>query len=288
MSVLTKLFIVLLVVSSLLLSAATVVFVNRVEESKDKTAQANAKRIAAENAAESARAVARDFRTHVDAVEAEAAKKVGEMQRSITGLESQIQAKDAQVAQLTKDAQVQVAGNKGLADAVKATQEENKGLQTAITDARTKMDSLLKENGELNTRVTELDRKNEQLAIANKYAQEKIAELLGENKILNAKVIAQGGGRSPDAAAVQAAAAAGPINGVVRSVEVIGGKKYATISVGSSDNVAKGMKFNVVNTRTGAFLGYLTVDSVQLNDANGQLEGKVDQIQAGVEVKTQL
>ena len=79
-----------------------------------------------------------------------------------------------------------------------------------------------------------------------------------------------------------------PINGVVRSVDIIGGKKYATISVGSSDMVKKGMRFNVINRVGGEFLGFLTVDSVQPNEAIGQLEGKVDKVQAGVEVKTQL
>jgi hypothetical protein len=48
------------------------------------------------------------------------------------------------------------------------------------------------------------------------------------------------------------------------------------------------MKFNIVDTNGGEFLGFLTVDHVQPNEAIGQVEGKVEKIQKGVEVKTQL
>ena len=285
MSVLTKLFIVLLVVTSLLLSAATVVFVNRVEDFKKTSTDAKSALALANTAAEAARSSEREYRTQIRAVEADAEKKVDALKSEIAANAKVVLEKEASIAQLTKDAQVQLATTKGQSDAVRSTQEENKGLQSAITDSRTKNDSLLKENGELNKRVTELDRKNEQLARANAYAQERLVELIAENAKLITIIRANGGMQNNPAVT---AAAAGPINGVVRSVDVIGGKKYATISVGSSDNVAKGMKFNVINTRTGDFLGYLTVDSVQPNEAIGQLEGKVDQIQAGVEVKTQL
>ena len=80
------------------------------------------------------------------------------------------------------------------------------------------------------------------------------------------------------------------INGVVREVRTIAGLPYATISVGSADNVTKGMQFNIVQ-RNGAFLGKLTVDTVELNDATGRIAGPPDKlslVQPGVEVKTQL
>jgi hypothetical protein len=96
----------------------------------------------------------------------------------------------------------------------------------------------------------------------------------------------RGGNASAGGSPEAITAAAGPINGVVRSVDIIGGKKYATISVGSADNVTKGMKFSVISKDD--FLGFLTVESVEPNAAIGQVEGKVDKIQAGVSVKTQL
>jgi hypothetical protein len=48
------------------------------------------------------------------------------------------------------------------------------------------------------------------------------------------------------------------------------------------------MEFRVVDPRSGDFLGVLTVESVELNEATGRLEGpKVAQIRQGNEVKSQ-
>jgi hypothetical protein len=79
------------------------------------------------------------------------------------------------------------------------------------------------------------------------------------------------------------------INGVVREVQPINGVLYASISVGSADSVSKGMEFKVVNRETGAFLGILTVDMVELNESTGRLRGdRVSEIRPGAEVKTQF
>ena len=83
---------------------------------------------------------------------------------------------------------------------------------------------------------------------------------------------------------------AGPnanLRGVVRSLKNIGGQDYATISLGSADNVQKGMKFNVIGGNK--FLGYLTIDSVDYNEATGHLEGPdLKSVRPGSEVATQF
>ena len=77
------------------------------------------------------------------------------------------------------------------------------------------------------------------------------------------------------------------LDGVVRDKTVIGGVPYATISIGSADQVQKNMQFKVVDHDR--FLGYLTVDTVEPHEATGRLEGPhVNDIKSGVEVKTQL
>ena len=77
------------------------------------------------------------------------------------------------------------------------------------------------------------------------------------------------------------------LQGVVNSVFVAGGKPWASISIGSKDNVTKDMKFNVVSDDE--FLGYLTIQSTEPNEAIGVLEGpKVDKVRTGNQVKTQL
>ena len=282
MSVLTKLFVVLLVVSSLLLSASVVVFVNRVEDNK-ATADAATKKLASarREVEELNKALASSRRDLLDA-QNEMAKQLGEQQRTILEREATIQEGKAKIAQADKDSQIKDATIKGNTDALKAAQEENKGLQAANLEIRNKYDDVLKQSGELNTRVTELDNKLRTTEKALEYNQELVAERNAEMATMRQKGSTAGGSSeaTPDA---------GPINGVIRRVDIIGGKKYATISVGSSDNVTKGMKFSVIDSGAGKFLGYVTIDSVQPNEAVGQVEGPaVDKIQANLEVKTKL
>ena len=287
MSVLTKTFVVLLVVTSLLLSASIVVFVNRVEDNK-ALADASKRQVTAakQQAAELTTNLTESQMARRD-LQNEMTKQVGELNRTVVDREAEVQKRDGELAQLKKDSQVKEATLKGTADALRAAQEMGTGFLTANKDLRAKNDDLLKGNGELNTQVTILDNKLRQTEKAREYAEEMVVELKSQLAGVRQKG-GPAGAATIGSAAIPEGTADVPINGVVRSVDIIGGKKYATISVGSSDLVKKGMRFNVINRQGGEFLGFLTVDSVQPNEAIGQLEGKVDKIQAGVEVKTQL
>ena len=282
MSVITKLFVVLLVISSLLLSASVVVFVNRVEDFKTTSDGFKTKLTSANREVKDLTSGLASARQEKTDLQTEMTKQIGDLNRDVVTRDAAAADLKAQIAQASKDQQISLATNKGTADALKATQEENKGLQQTVTDSRAKNDELLKQNGELNTQVTVLDNKNRQLQKAADYAGELVVTLKAENATLRQKGATAG---TSDAIVPDA----GPINGVIRRVDIIGGKKYATISVGSSDNVAKGMKFSVVDTGAGKFLGYVVVDSVQPNEAIGQVEGPaVDKVQANLEVKTKL
>lgn len=284
MSVLTKLFVVLLVVSSLLLSASVVVFVNRVEDNKAVADGFKTKLNSSNREVKDLTASLAAAQQERAGLQNEMTKQMGELNRNLDTAAASLAESKAKVAQLEKDAQIALATNKGTADALKAAQEENKGVQQALTDSRAKNDELLKQNGELNTQVTALDNKNRQLQKASDYAGEKIVEVMAENAKLRQQL-----GSTASSAAATLVPDAGPINGVIRSVEIIGGKKYATISVGSSDNVAKGMKFSVVDSKAGKFLGYVIVDKVEPNEAFGLVEGPaVDKVQANLDVKTKL
>ena len=287
MSVLTKTFVVLLVVTSLLLSASIVVFVNRVEDNK-ALADASKRQVTAakQQAAELTTNLTESQMARRD-LQNEMTKQVGELNRTVVDREAEVQKRDGELAQLKKDSQVKEATLKGTADALRAAQEMGTGFLAANNDLRAKNDDLLKGNGELNTQVTILDNKLRQTEKAREYAEEMVVELKSQLAGVRQKG-GPAGAATIGSAAIPEGTADVPINGVVRSVDIIGGKKYATISVGSSDLVKKGMRFNVINRQGGEFLGFLTVDSVQPNEAIGQLEGKVDKIQAGVEVKTQL
>jgi phage shock protein A len=284
LSALTKIFVVLLVVSSLLLSAAVVVFVNRVESFNTTLTTTKTQLAAAKRDLSSATTNLETSMQSYNQLQAEMTRQTGDLNRQLVDKDTAMQKLEGENTQLKKDAQVAAATQKGTADLARAAQEENKGLQQGNAELRNKMDELVKQNGELNTQVTVLDNRLRAVDREREYLQERLAE--AQNQMKNAP---RGGtGAAGGEATPASAAASGPINGVVRSVDVIGGKKYATISVGSADNVTKGMRFNVVDRNGGQFLGYLTVDSVQQNEAIGQLEGKVDKVQPGVEVKTQL
>jgi hypothetical protein len=290
LSALTKIFVVLLVVSSLLLSAAVVVFVNRVENFNTTLTTTKTQLAAAKRDLASATTSLESSMQSRNELQAEMTRQVGDLNRQLVDKDTAMQKLEGEAAQLKKDAQVAAATQKGTADLARAAQEENKGLTQMLSDIRNKNDELVKQNGELNTQVTVLDNRLRAVDREREFAVERNAEL--QNQLKNMPRGGGAGGAGANAgggeATTASATSAGPINGVVRSVDVIGGKKYATISVGSADNVTKGMRFNVVNRNGGEFLGYLTVDSVQQNEAIGQLEGKVDKVQPGVEVKTQL
>ena len=279
MNALTKIFVVLLVVCSLLLSAAVVVFVNRVENYEGQSKKLNsdvamyrAQANSLTNRLAEMDTTSRNAQTAADARE-------GELSRTATGLQKQITDLQGQVAQAQKDLQISQGTINGTAAVAKAAQEEMKGLLAMNAELRTKNDDLLRSSGELNVALTTKDNQNRALARQLEFEQERVAELMTAAR--NAPKAGSTSDASPNPTS--------PIAGHVSSVDIIGGKKYATISVGSADNVQKGMKFNVINKSTGEFLGFLTVDRVESNEAIGAVEGtKIDKIQKGVDVRTQL
>ena len=83
----------------------------------------------------------------------------------------------------------------------------------------------------------------------------------------------QGGGRADgDGGEPRVASARSRIEGVIREKRVIAGQNYAYISIGSNDAVAKNMRLNVLN-QAGEWIGYVTVTSVDQEEAIGVLSG---------------
>src|SRR5262249_40905254 len=127
----------------------------------------------------------------------------------------------AAVAELNKEKQVATASVKGMEDLARATQEENKALQTLMADLRTKNDGLLQQKGELETALSKPTNDNMALDKPLRYAQEQITELKS-----HATAAPAGGGTGASGAADATTAAASSnadIKGVVRKVDVIGG-----------------------------------------------------------------
>lgn len=291
MSFLTKFFIVLHVVLTMLFVGATVVFVNRVEAFKD-TGKDKDNKIASltRQVSDSNSAAAME---HADAlaVKTQAGVELGRMREQHTKDQADVRDRDVRLAAVQQEKASGEARLQATVAALKTAQTTVDTLQKQVTETRTASDKTQQQNTELLTANADL---NNKLRTA-------VQQLRNANEDLDAvrNELADARSRIP-AGAAQPAAAAEPgitpstntelaINGVIRDQKTISGVNYATISVGSQDQVTKGMRFIVVDRAAGDFLGYLTVDRVEPNEASGRLDGpRVSDMKIGNEVRTQL
>lgn len=284
MSVLTKIFVVLHVVVSLMLASGIVVYVNRTEnftadvkKARDSESRAVAARQAAEHEAIAARgdrdarileadARALSYRAALDA-------KIGE----VSGIQAQLVA--AQSAQ-TKAEDAARAATLAAEGALKTVDAQQK----VINDTAAKLTAVEKLYTETQTRVAQLTQERDGLNATVRRLREDVVARDEQIEELRKTV-----GRT--VAATDTTSAGGRetvlnLRGVVKAKRNINGIEYATISLGSADNVTRGMKFKVINKNN--FLGYLVVDTVEPNEAVGHLEGpNLIQVGPGSEVRTQ-
>jgi hypothetical protein len=155
-----------------------------------------------------------------------------------------------------------------------------------VTELRKINDTRLTENTQLNQTVSDLTNRLDVTERERRQLAEQLAEARRTTEQMGAQL--KGVGLSGEQLAAAGSRVGPPVSGVIRTVRPIAGIPYATISVGSNAGVRRGMEMRVVNPQNGDFLGILTVESVELNEATGRLEGpKVAQIKQGNEVKTQ-
>jgi len=287
LSPLTKLFVVLLVFLSLLLTAATVVYINKEDIQKkalaDTKAQLDAKTQQAANAEQQLQAAQLSLQQATTEKNSQAASANSE----IIKLQ---QEKASQGVELAKAASQQASlqlDNSRLTEALNAAQAAGGKKDDEIVRLRGTNDTLVKQSSDLNSSVSDLTNKLEVTEKERRHLAEQVSQVSGENERMS-KVI-QGAQLTPRAQETAANRSGLPrINGVIRDVRNIAGSQYATISLGSADSVTRGMEFKVID-RAGNFLGTLTVDQVEPNESTGRLMGpNVAAIKPGVEVRTQL
>lgn len=293
MSALTKIFIVLLVVLSLLLSAGLIVFVNRQENYK-AASEADKKKLAM--AQEETRLVNSDILkikdqaaaslTEKDSQIASLQKDVKTGQDTTTQRDGQISEQAANIAQLT-------AANVSTTAALSVAQADIKARQDAYNGLRDEDDKRQKAIVEDSNRITELTNSLEVTSKHDRFLAEQNTQLATQLASVNA--ILQKYNISPSGNTLPAGGAINPtpsinINGIVRDSRNINGVPYATISLGSAEAVTRGMRFNVVDPIHNRFLGFLTVETVGVHESTGRMEGPLlSQIKPNVsEVRTQL
>ncbi|HMB95274.1 MAG TPA: hypothetical protein VKK61_04470, partial [Tepidisphaeraceae bacterium] len=174
MSPLTKLFVILLVVLSLLLTAATVVFVSQVEDYK-KNADNNKQLLDAERSkSESLRNEAEAARATAQESVRQASAQIEQSKQQMNGLQQQVIAGDAQLGQAKSQAAIQSADLTRLAEALKASEDTKSHLQDQVADLRGGNDKMLQQNAQLNQTVTDLTNRLEVTERERKFLAEQL------------------------------------------------------------------------------------------------------------------
>ena len=290
MSALTKIFVVLLVVVSLLSAAGFIVFVNRVDNFKMSLATAQAKSDQLQGVANAARAETQSVVVRLDAARKDLTDANAENARIASDSATQVAKLNSDLAAAASQARIAGVATDNITAALKASEESRGSVNTALASARTELDALNKTKLEDEIAISSFTNQVDVLRGQVTNFQEELAQTKADNDRLN-KLAKDRGIPTDTTAAAGTGIGAPPINGYVVDTKPINGIPYATISVGSAESVTKGMVFQVIDRDHAKYLGELTVDTVDLHNATGKLEGpSVSSIRKGqsTEVKTQL
>ena len=207
--------------------------------------------------------------------------------RRLTGFRAAILEKDTALAAANNNVLQLTAGQKSTSDALGAMQKANDMQNQQMADLRKANLDLQKRDSENSLALVAMNNKFDTVNRQWRDQTEMNTEL--QNQLRGANETMKRTGVNNNSPTINPEPM-GKVAGVIRTTETVNGVKMATISVGSADQVTKGMRFAVIDRYSAdPFLGYLTVDKIDQNSAIGTLAGpRVDQIHAGVEVKTQL
>jgi hypothetical protein len=283
LSPLTKLFVVLQVILSIALTAAVVVYVSR-EDGQLKALQAAQTASAAATAERDAAVTAMTAaQTQLTSVQQQMNQQATQLNNNLTAAQQQIADLNVQLAKANTLNATQLLEITRLTEGFKAATDTTANLNQTVAQLRTASDEAVKRSAEMSAQISDLDNR---LAVTEKerrFLAEQLAEAQTQNTKLSDALNRAGVRLDPRNPAPPTGLA---INGVIRDKRDIAGVPYATISVGAADDVQRGMEFKVVDG--GQFLGTLTVDTVEQQEATGVLKGpRVADIKPGVQVRTQ-
>jgi hypothetical protein len=291
LSALTKVFVILLVITSMLTTAGFVVFVNnyqplatQLSAAQSQVTAANARlaaalqdKISAESLRDQVTASATQSGTDWSAFLNEALRQKEELTVTNAKLKSDNNQLGEQITQLTTGSNI---GSSTVAT-----------LQGEVTDLRKENDKLVTDNDASSRTMADQLAQLETLNRENESRGEKLQSTQRDKELLAAAL--KQAGRDPDAI-LKGQTSGGPIvdiTGQVREKSVIKGTTYVTINVGTSDGVAKGVVFNIIDGRSKALLAVAKVMNTDTNSCTASLEGDADKIakvQAGNDAKTNV
>ena len=290
MSPLTKLFVVLLVLVSVALSAGTITFVNKLDPlQKDlaiKTSKLSELQTLLDKKSNDAQAA---LQGQEDLQKSSSSEKAA-LQAQMLQLRSEREDRDAQLAKASNNLAVATSSINSATTALSASEDAKSKLQEQVTGLRKDADDRLRQVADQGQRINKLVADLDQTEKARRNLAEQLTDASGradrQSKLLKDMGVTDGQLQNAGTGA-----GAPAVNGVIRSRRNIAGKEYATISIGSQDYVTKGMQFKIIDAQSGTFLGLLSVEVVDQNEAMGQIVAEpqnLAQIKAGNVVKTQI
>lgn len=288
MSALTKTFVVLLVVLSLLLSSGVIVGVSQIQNFR-LAAKTSANTLAAQTAEVTrtknalGAVEATLLSTQKDLTNALAASDLQAIQnqKNLTALQNQLAdaASSARIMQGSLDSSM---------SALSASEQAKVQLAAVVASTRAANDDLLKKNSDLNLAVSDLTNRVDVATRQNTNLNEQLAQAREDIKRQGA-TITDMGGKSVTADASATGFGAPPILAYVIRTTQENSMPYATINAGSKDQVKKGMKFQLVDKAKQLYLGELTIESIDESQATGKIEGPhVANVTTNTEARTQL
>ena len=287
MSALTKIFIVLLVILSIVMAAGVVVWVNRQENFNVSLKKTQADLASAQVKASSASRDLENAQSAQKALEASYVGMVKSKDQEKAQLQQAILDKDTRIAELNTNLAQQTAASQSANSALEVAQKTLDTTMAQFADLRKSDLELQRQYAEATFRINDLLNKYETTNKQWQFAEEEVTQLQKDNQHLT-QVLHQAGVSLANPKTINGEPLI-RLQGVVRSKAYVGGIPMATIDLGSGDQVTKGMQFKLVDPSAKAFLGYLIVDNVEPHEAIGHLSGPhIDAVRPGTEVRTQL
>jgi multidrug efflux pump subunit AcrA (membrane-fusion protein) len=283
---LTKTFVLLHVVMSMLLAAGLIVFVNRVDNFQQTSTAQKAQLRLAENRASEATAELAQVRASMGNVQQTSQARIQQIQAELAQRDQEMANLRTQLAEAQAGAASAQASLTSAMEAQKVAQANQGTLQGQLANLRQTHDKLMQQFTEANLSINDISARLSQTDRQRRDLQEQVAAL--QEQMAN-----QGtsGGRTDAGAPSGPRLASGVnVNGVVREKRVIAGVPYATISIGSADAVQRNMRLRVLGGKNGQeFLGYIDVTQVEPEESIGVLRGpRVNEVTVNSQVVSNL
>lgn len=291
MSILTKIFVVLVTFLSVALVALIVPFVAKVEDYKAQLTSAEQAKIQAEATARVQQAEKaalaeqesqriRDLTAEKNALVASIATLSADKDK----LSGELLASQAEIARNAANTSRLTAANQQFAAITQSLQDELKQRREQMVELQTRIISLGDRNDELVSQLDSLKRE------VNRF-KEQMASLQDQNRDyeraiekLDPSVRSEIMGTPETSAASRPFMPPVRIGGSVTNVQSVEGDTWVQINIGSNDGVEKNMKFWI--HRGGKYMGTLVISAVDANASAGRMDIMESQVSQGDSVLT--